>query len=225
MGEHISILGANGSGKSTLLKILDLVLPYRDGRLTILGYDGKDRKSIRKIRSRIGLVFQNPESSFICKTVIDEVMFSSLNFNIPRDLAYKNALLALKVFNLSKYENENVKDLSGGEKQRLMLASVFALDPEIIILDEAFAFLDVSSKELLLSVLENKKREGKGIINVTHDAQSASSSDRTILLKGGRIIKNGGTDDVLKDVSLLISSEVRPLACDMLGYLMGTDYD
>lgn len=178
-------------------------------------------KDVRRIRRHIGLVFQNPESSFISKTVIDEVMFAPLNFNIPKDVAYGRALSALKVFNLSEYENASIGALSGGEKQRLMLASVFVLDPEIIILDEAFAFLDSTSKALLTSALEEKKMKGVGVISVTHDAESASFSDRIILLKEGRIIKDDKTADVLKNVPLLISSDVRPLASDFFDFLMG----
>lgn len=178
-------------------------------------------KDVRRIRRHIGLVFQNPESSFISKTVIDEVMFAPLNFNIPKDVAYGRALSALKVFNLSGYENASIGALSGGEKQRLMLASVFVLDPEIIILDEAFAFLDSTSKALLTSALEEKKRKGVGVISVTHDAESASFSDRIILLKEGRIIKDDKTADVLKNVPLLISSDVRPLSSDLFDFLMG----
>ena len=177
---------------------------------------------MRRIRRHIGLVFQNPESSFISKTVIDEVMFAPLNFNTPKDVAYGRALSALKAFNLSEYENASIGALSGGEKQRLMLASVFVLDPEIIILDEAFAFLDSTSKALLTSALEEeKKRKGVGVISVTHDAESASFSDRIILLKEGRIIKDDKTADVLKDVPLLISSDVRPLSSDFFDFLMG----
>lgn len=208
-----------------MLKILDLILPYKSGRLKILGYDGGSKNDVSKIRRSIGLVFQRPESSFISKKVIDEVMFAPLNFNTPKDEAYERAISALELFNLSEYEAFELKKLSGGEKQRLMLASVFVTDPDIIILDEAFAFLDRISRELLASILEEKRRKGKGIISVTHDAKVASSSDRIILLKDGRMIKEGKSDAVLSDVPLLISSDVRPLDSTFYSFMTGGEND
>lgn len=208
-----------------MLKILDLILPYKSGRLNILGYDGGSKNDVSKIRRSIGLVFQRPESSFISKKVIDEVMFAPLNFNTPKDEAYERAISALGLFNLSEYEAFELKKLSGGEKQRLMLASVFVTDPDIIILDEAFAFLDRTSRELLNSILEEKRRKGKGIISVTHDAKVASSSDRIILLKDGRVIKEGKSDAVLSDVPLLISSDVRPLDSTFYSFMTGGEND
>ncbi len=208
-----------------MLKILDLILPYKSGRLNILGYDGGSKNDVSKIRRSIGLVFQRPESSFISKKVIDEVMFAPLNFNTPKDEAYERAISTLGLFNLSEYEAFELKKLSGGEKQRLMLASVFVTDPDIIILDEAFAFLDRTSRELLNSILEEKRRKGKGIISVTHDAKVASSSDRIILLKDGRVIKEGKSDAVLSDVPLLISSDVRPLDSTFYSFMTGGEND
>ena len=208
-----------------MLKILDLILPYKSGRLKILGYDGGSKNDVSKIRRSIGLVFQRPESSFISKKVIDEVMFAPLNFNTPKDEAYERAISTLELFNLSEYEATELKKLSGGEKQRLMLASVFVTDPDIIILDEAFAFLDRISRELLASILEEKRRKGKGIISVTHDAKVASSSDRIILLKDGRVIKEGKSDAVLSYVPLLISSEVRPLDSTFYSFMTGGEND
>lgn len=208
-----------------MLKILDLILPYKSGRLNILGYDGGSKNDVSKIRRSIGLVFQRPESSFISKKVIDEVMFAPLNFNTPKDEAYERAISTLGLFNLSEYEAFELKKLSGGEKQRLMLASVFVTDPDIIILDEAFAFLDRTSRELLASILEEKRRKGKGIISVTHDAKVASSSDRIILLKDGRVIKEGKSDAVLGDVPLLISSDVRPLDSTFYSFMTGGEND
>ena len=208
-----------------MLKILDLILPYKSGRLKILGYDGGSKNDVSKIRRSIGLVFQRPESSFISKKVIDEVMFAPLNFNTPKDEAYDRAISTLELFNLSEYESSELKKLSGGEKQRLMLASVFVTDPDIIILDEAFAFLDRISRELLASILEEKRRKGKGIISVTHDAKAASSSDRIILLKDGRMIKEGKSNAVLSDVPLLISSDVRPLDSTFYSFMTGGEND
>lgn len=208
-----------------MLKILDLILPYKSGRLKILGYDGGSKNDVSKIRRSIGFVFQRPESSFISKKVIDEVMFAPLNFNTPKDEAYERAISTLGLFNLSEYESSELRKLSGGEKQRLMLASVFVTDPDIIILDEAFAFLDRTSRELLASILEEKRRKGKGIISVTHDAKVASSSDRIILLKDGRVIKEGKSDAVLSDVPLLISSDVRPLDSTFYSFMTGGEND
>ena len=208
-GEYITILGANGSGKSTLLKVLDLLLPPQSGYLSIFGLDVKERKNAKAIRSRIALLFQNPESSMISRNVLEEVMFSSLNFGIPYEEAKAKALRSLERFGLSGYGKRAVKDLSGGEKQRLALSALFSSDPEIIILDEAFSYLDRKARILLECAINEEKNRGKGIISVTHSAEIASLSDRILLLSGGRIIKDGKSPDVLKDIRLLEKCSIR----------------
>ena len=225
-GEYLSLLGANGSGKSTLLKVLDLILPYSRGRLSILGMDARDKNARKIIRRNIGFVFQNPEAAFISRTVLDEVMFSPLNFGFSKDEARAMALSALSEFGLDGYDNALLKELSGGEKQRLMLASVFVMESEIIILDEAFSFLDMPSKALLTSAIGKRKRKGAGIISVTHDAEVASSSDRLVLLENGRVRAEGRSEELLKDVELLISSDIRVRDEDLFNYVMsGGSYD
>lgn len=209
-----------------MLKVLDLILPYRRGRLNILGMDARDKNARKMIRRNIGFVFQNPEAAFISKTVLDEVMFSPLNFGFSKDEARTMALSSLSEFGLDGYDNALLKELSGGEKQRLMLASVFVMESEIIILDEAFSFLDVPSKALLTSAIEKRKRKGAGIISVTHDAEVASASDRLVLLENGRVRAEGRSEELLKDVELLISSDIRARDEDLFNYVMsGGSYD
>lgn len=191
-----------------------------------MGKDGRDKESIRSIRRKIGLVFQSPEASFVAKNVLQEVMFTPLNFLSDEKAARTMAEESLKDFNLSGYEERCVDELSGGEKQRLMLASIFVMDPEIIILDEAFTFLDQASRDLLSDLILKKKEEGKGIISVTHDAKIAGSAERIILMKDGTILKDGRSDDILSDVPLLISADVRPRDEDLfLFFLRGGVHD
>lgn len=148
-------------------------------------------------------------------------MFAPLNFSIGEAEARSMAEKALDDFGLSEYEKRDIEELSGGEKQRLMLASVFVMDPKLIILDEAFSFLDLRSKALLSSMIEKRKREGKGIISVTHDTGIAALSDRIILLKNGRVAADGKTEEILSDVPLLLSADVRVRDEDMFAYLTG----
>ncbi len=170
---------------------------------------------MRKVRKRIGFIFQSPDSYFVTKKVLDEVMFSLLNFSVAESDARERARMALDEFDLSGYEERDISTLSGGEKQRLMLSSVFALEPDVIILDEAYAFLDSDAKESLNALLERKKSEGKTIISVTHDAYVSALSERIILLREGTVAADARADEILSDIPLLLSASVTPRLEDL----------
>lgn len=204
-------MGSNGSGKSTLLLILDLILSPSMGDLFLFGKDVKNLIKREDARKDIAFIFQNPSSSMINKTCIDEVMFSLLNYGEDEKTAKERALNEMERFGIFGFEKRDVSTLSSGQKQRLSLASAFVNRPKILLLDEAFSYLDKDAKKLLEKAIDEERLKGSSVISVTHDVKIARLSDRILLLKQGKLIADGESDKILKNVDLLIDSDVRPL--------------
>ena len=169
-GTYISLIGHNGSGKSTIAKLLAGLLEAKSGSIKAFDLE-YNRKNIRKIRSRIGIVFQNPDNQFICASVKDDIAFGLENRQV--DPAKMNEIIleyARKV-NMEEFLDKEPENLSGGQKQRVAIAGVLAMKPDILILDEATAMLDPKGKKEINDVIKNLRTENKDltIISITHD--------------------------------------------------------
>lgn len=206
--EWVSILGHNGSGKSTIAKLLIGLLKTTKGNIY---YDGVllDDKSIDSIRKRVGIVFQNPDNQFVGYNVKYDIAFGLENHQVER-----NEMLRLideyaaKVGMENELEREPVT-LSGGQKQRVAIAGILALDCDIVILDEATSMLDPEGvEEITKLIVELKQKYNKTIICITHDLALANKSDRLIVLKDGKIIKEGSPEEVFMERELLMSSNL-----------------
>ena len=147
-GEYLCIIGKNGSGKSTLAKLLAALIFQQEGTIKISGYDTKNQKDLLNIRKIVGIIFQNPEEQIISTTVFDEVIFALENLAIPREYIKEIAEKALKNLNLLEYKDRLTYQLSGGEKQRLAIASILAMGTEILFL----------MRQLLCLILLEKKK-------------------------------------------------------------------
>ena len=197
-GTYISLIGHNGSGKSTIAKLLAGLLEAKSG--TIKAFDLEyNRKNIRKIRSRIGIVFQNPDNQFICASVKDDIAFGLENRQV--DPAKMNEIIleyARKV-NMEDFLDKEPENLSGGQKQRVAIAGVLAMKPDILILDEATAMLDPKGKKEINDVIKNLRTENKDltIISITHDIEEAFESDRIIVLNNCKIALDGDKELIL----------------------------
>lgn len=197
-GTYISLIGHNGSGKSTIAKLLAGLLEAKSG--TIKAFDLEyNRKNIRKIRSRIGIVFQNPDNQFICASVKDDIAFGLENRQV--DPAKMNEIIleyARKV-NMEDFLDKEPENLSGGQKQRVAIAGVLAMKPDILILDESTAMLDPKGKKEINDVIKNLRTENKDltIISITHDIEEAFESDRIIVLNNGKIALDGDKELIL----------------------------
>ncbi len=188
-GEKIALLGDNGAGKTTLFLCLNGVLKYRGDIL----YNGK-RMSCKELRSKVGLVFQEPDVQIIATTVEREISFGPMNMKISREQVKERTDRAIDALDLEGFRNRAVHYLSGGEKKRVCIADIIAMDSDIVLFDEPCAFLDTRNSLLLESIL-NKMAEDRTIIVSTHDMDFAYRwADRFIIMEKGRIAADGGIE-------------------------------
>ena len=186
-GEWLSIVGHNGSGKSTVVRLIDGLLEAESGEIYI---DGKQltRETIWEIRSKIGIVFQNPDNQFVGATVEDDVAFGLENQGIPREEMFQRVEKAIEQVGMLEFKDREPSRLSGGQKQRVAIAGIIALRPTIIILDEATSMLDPEGREDLMAVMrELQKKFQLTIISITHDLTEIALSDRTLVFQKGKL--------------------------------------
>ena len=186
-GEWLSIVGHNGSGKSTVVRLIDGLLEAESGEIYV---DGKQltRETIWEIRSKIGIVFQNPDNQFVGATVEDDVAFGLENQGIPREEMLQRVEKAIEQVGMLEFKDREPSRLSGGQKQRVGIAGIIALRPTIIILDEATSMLDPEGREDLMAVMkELQKKFQLTIISITHDLTEIALSDRTLVFQKGKL--------------------------------------
>lgn len=186
-GEWLSIVGHNGSGKSTVVRLIDGLLEAESGEIYV---DRKQltRETIWEIRSKIGIVFQNPDNQFVGATVEDDVAFGLENQGIPREEMLQRVEKAIEQVGMLEFKDREPSRLSGGQKQRVAIAGIIALRPTIIILDEATSMLDPEGREDLMAVMrELQKKFQLTIISITHDLTEIALSDRTLVFQKGKL--------------------------------------
>jgi len=197
--ESVAILGPNGAGKSTLLYHLNGTL-RGDGNVTILGLP-VEKKNLKEIRRKVGLVFQSPEDQLFCPTVFDDVAFGPLNMGLDEEKVRQRVEKALEMMGLKGLEGRSAHHLSEGEKKRVALATVLAMDSEILALDEPTDNLDPVGSRLLI---ERIRLIPKTKVIVTHHLPVAVDlCERAVLLRGGRKVEDLPTRDLLRDRELL----------------------
>ena len=190
-GEYVCIIGKNGSGKSTLAKLLAGLIFQQEGSIKIFGYDTKKQNDLLEIRKLVGIIFQNPENQIITTSVFDEVVFGLENLATPRKNIKEIAEKSLKSVALLEYKDRLTYQLSGGEKQRLAIASVLAMGTEILIFDEATSMLDPVGKKQILKLMKELNSQGKTIIHITHDRNDILEASEVMLLSKGEIKYQG----------------------------------
>ncbi|OAL09887.1 energy-coupling factor transporter ATPase [Candidatus Mycoplasma haematobovis] len=206
--KYICIVGHNGSGKSTLSKLLIGLVRAWSGIIKVSDIELND-ENYKKVLHKLGLVFQNPDSQFVGLTAEDDIAFGLENRNIPRLLIKKIIDHVSKFLNIEHLLKLNSSLLSGGEKQKVAIASTLALNPEIIIFDESTSMLDMNSKKDLLNIMRSLVREQKKtVISITHDMEELLVADEMVLVKAGTILAQGSPKELLKDLELLKSSNL-----------------
>lgn len=190
-GENIAVIGANGSGKSTLLRHFNALLTPTSGNVWVSGWNTKDQSHLRDIRSRVGMVFQNPDSQIVATVVEEEVAFGPENLGIPHEELEARVEWALEEAGIATLKQRPSHQLSGGEKQLLAIASVLAMKPRCILLDEATSMLDPASRRRFLKTVERLHSEGITIVAATHNMEEAASASRVIILSGGCMVLDG----------------------------------
>lgn len=196
-GEFFCILGGNGSGKSTFAKHLNALLQPDAGTVRINGMDASDPELVYDIRSTAGMVFQNPDDQLVATLVEDDVAFGPENLGVPSAQIAQRVREALKGVGLMGFERHETHALSGGQKQRVALAGVLAMEPRMLILDEASSMLDPRGRKGLMKACRALHDRGMTIVMITHFMEEAAEADRIAVFQAGRVAMLGTPEEIL----------------------------
>ena len=210
-GDFVAILGANGSGKSTLARHINALLPVQKGKLQVAGFDATLEANKWIIRQHCGMVFQNPENQFVSSLIEEDIAFGLENYQYPQSEIPQRVVRALETVGLQGFEKRNPAMLSGGQKQRVAIAGVLAVDPEILILDEATSMLDAEGRQDVLGIVQKlHQQQHKTIIMITHIVDEAVFADRICLMDKGKIVRVGSPREIFSQVDLLSQVQLTP---------------
>ena len=196
-GGYYCLLGHNGSGKSTLAKCIMGLQGDFDGEIDLFG-EKLDDKSVYRLRSRVGIVFQNPDNQFVGSTVADDIAFGLENKCVLPEKMQEIILRFAKETGMVEYLDREPSMLSGGQKQRVAIAGVLAMSPELIIFDEATSMLDPKGKKEIIDLVHHLKKENPNltILSITHDVEEAMRADEVIILNEGKLFLQGKPEEV-----------------------------
>ena len=221
-GGFTAILGHNGSGKSTIAKHMNAILLPCGGTVWVDGIDTRDEEKLFDIRSRVGMVFQNPDNQIVATIVEEDVAFALENMGVPPDEMRERVDDALKSVGMYEYREHSPHQLSGGQKQRVAIAGIIAMRPECIVLDEPTAMLDPKGrKEVLKTIRKLNAKFGITIILITHYMEEAALADRIVVMDNGEIIMDGVPRDVFSNVELMKRVGLDVPQFTELMYLLG----
>lgn len=226
-GSLVGIIGPNGAGKTSLCRSLNGLIPHFyggefKGEVIVCGLNTL-KHSVAELSTKVGYVFQDPEDqlSGMATRVDEEVAFGLSMLGFPLEEMRQRVESVLERVGLKGFESRNPLDLSGGEQQRLAIATVLAIDPEVIVMDEPTAQLDPLGKSQVLEVIGKLKHEGKTIIITSHEIEElVYFADRLVVLHDGKIVLEGSTEEVLREVDLLKSIGVDPPSVTELAHLL-----
>lgn len=209
-GQFVCVLGANGSGKSTFSKLINALLLPDKGQVSVDGLITSDTESTFAIRSKAGSVFQNPDDQIVASLVENDVAFGPENLGVANPELRQRVEAALAQVGLTGFEKRETTALSGGQKQRVAIAGVLAMEPQILIFDEASAMLDPRGRRGLMRVCKELNAQGMTVVMITHYMEEAAEADRVLVLREGRIVLDGTPEEVLTQ-----DDELRKLNLDI----------
>jgi cobalt/nickel transport system ATP-binding protein len=217
-GRKVALVGPNGAGKSTLMLMFNGILRPGRGKVLFHGQALRyDSSSLRAVRRKVGMVFQNSDDQLFAPTVYQDVAFGPVNLGFPPDKVKKYVGYALQYVGLSGYERRPPHHLSGGEKKMAAIAGILAMEPEVMILDEPTSNLDPASSEEIMDMLDELNQGGKTMIISTHDVDLAYRwADDVVLMKGGGVLRRGTGQEVFGDACLIKESRLKfPIVVDL----------
>ncbi len=209
-GEYACLIGHNGSGKSTIAKILMGLLPNFEGGVYLFSLE-LNRDNLYQIRSKEGIVFQNPDNQFVGSTVEDDIAFGLENKNVkPSNIRVAVEKYAKDV-GMSDFLSHEPEKLSGGQKQRVAIAGVLAMGPDLVIFDEATAMLDPKGKKEVGDVVKKLRGEKPDltVLSITHDVEEAYLADHVLVLSEGKIVADGSPKDIFSHKEMLEKARIR----------------
>lgn len=207
-----SVIGANGSGKSTLTRLINGLISPDDNQVSKIIIDGCkiDSSNIFDLREDIGIVFQNPDNQFVGATVNDDIAFGLENRCISRKEMLDIIPKVLHDVDMDSFGNSEPQLLSGGQKQRVAIAGIIAIQPKIIILDEATSMLDLEGKEKILKLLRKlKEKKNLTVLSITHDLDEISMADQVLVMDNGKIIGQDDPDKIFNNTAVMKKSNLE----------------
>ena len=203
-GQFIAILGHNGSGKSTLAKHINALLTPTEGVIWVDGMDVLDEDNTIPIRKTAGMVFQNPDNQIIASVVEEDVGFGPENIGVPTEEIWTRVNQSLEAVDMVKYRKHSPNKLSGGQKHRVAIAGVVAMEPKCIVFDEPTAMLDPNGrKEVIATAHDLNKKKGVTIILITHYMEEVVDADYVYVMEKGKIVMDGTPRDIFSRVDEL----------------------
>ncbi|MGN0762211.1 MAG: energy-coupling factor transporter ATPase [Aristaeellaceae bacterium] len=203
-GEFVAVLGHNGSGKSTLAKLLNALYVPQEGRVIVCGMDTREDEHLWQIRQQAGMIFQNPDNQIVATVVREDVAFGLENMGVPTEEMPGRIESALAAVHMNEFAESAPHMLSGGQKQRVAIAGVLAMEPSIIIADEATAMLDPSGRSEVLETVRRLNRDkGITVVWITHFMEEAAQADRIIVVNNGEIALSGTPKEVFRQVDAM----------------------
>jgi cobalt/nickel transport system ATP-binding protein len=209
-GERVAILGPNGSGKSTLILLIAGLLTPEKGEIMVFN-EKTTSKNFAKLRQKIGIVFQDPDDQLFTQSVTEDVEYGPKNLRLPENDIKQRSCEVLEKIGIYHLKDRPPHRLSFGEKKKASLATALVLKPELLILDEPTANLDLASRRGLLGMLNDLNKQGTTILVSTHDVEALPElADRVIVISGGKILGEGETSEVLQNSQLLGAADLEP---------------
>ena len=203
-GEFVAVVGHNGSGKSTLAKHLNALLLPTEGKVLVDGMDTADEADTLSIRQRVGMVFQNPDNQLVTTIVEEDVAFGPENIGVPGNEIRARVDRALAAVGMEKYAHSAPNMLSGGQKQRIAIAGMLAMQPKVLVLDEATAMLDPKGRRDIIDLVTKLHKEnGITVVMITQYMEEARGADRVAVMSGGELILEGTPKEVFSQDELL----------------------
>lgn len=210
--EFIAIMGRNGSGKSTLARLLNGLLLPDMGEVTVDGLSSLKPENLVEIRKRVGLLFPDPDSQLLANLVEEEIAFGPENLGLNPAEIRKRVDTALKMVSMEDYAKHPPYLLSGGQKQKLCLASLLAMQPAYLVLDEPFSMLDPRGRKELLALLQAMRQElNVTLILITHNLEDAIQADQIVIMDQGEVISIADPREIIKMGTKITSLGIEPL--------------
>ena len=211
-GERVAILGPNGSGKSTLILLIAGLLTPEKGEITVFNEKTTSR-NFQKLRQKMGIVFQDPDDQLFTQSVIEDIEYGPKNLRLPESDIKNRSDHVLEKMRIRHLRDRPPHRLSFGEKKKVSLATALVMEPELLILDEPTANLDLVSRRDLIRTLNELNAAGTTVVISTHDVEALSElADRIVVISRGVLVGEGETVKVLQDLPLLESAGLEPPA-------------
>lgn len=218
-GEFVAVLGHNGSGKSTFAKHLNAILQPSQGCIYIDGVSTSNDEMLWNIRSKVGMVFQNPDNQIVASVVEEDVAFAPENLGVAPEEIRKRVDDALDAVDMTEYKNHSSHMLSGGQKQRVAIAGIIAMKPSIIVMDEPTAMLDpIGRREVMKTIEHLNSKYNITIILITHNMDEAVKAKRVVVIDSGKILIDNTPKNVFKNVDMLRKIGLDVPQVTMLAY-------